>query len=201
MATPKERRAQREAEKLEKWQADRQKTLEKFGFPREPTSVAEVPAMEPRVAPHLQREAVKEPRTPAVGDRHVFRMTWCKSRSDQEGEWTWGDSRAWSEDEWSRSIQPALDCLSHSTWQEIEQMSARGKRGKRLRAHHGHDLTELVAEAQERWIDLSLEEFDNVFRFRVGGQKRRAWGFIVQAHFHLVWWDRTHQIFPVSKSS
>jgi len=61
--------------------------------------------------------------------------------------------------------------------------------------HHGHEVSDLVSEAQKRWIALDLEQFDSVFRFRLGGTKR-VWGYIVQAHFHIVWWDRLHSIYP-----
>ena len=51
--------------------------------------------------------------------------------------------------------------------------------------------------AQRRWRDLEYEEFDVLFRFRLGNLKR-AWGIVVQSHFFMVWWDRTHSIYPTS---
>lgn len=199
MATPKERRAQREAEKQEKWAAERQKTLDKLALKQEPASLAVIPDKQPRLAPHHEFTAAKTPKAVENNDRREQRMTWCDTKSDQVGQWTWGDPRAWTDQEWSDTIQPSLNHLKNSTWQEIEQMSAPGKRGKRLRSHHWHEVVDIAQEAQQRWVELDLEQFDSVFRFRVGGQKRRAWGCVVQAHFHLVWWDRKHKIFPVDK--
>jgi len=195
VATPKERRAQRKAEKQEKWAADRQKTLDNLVLSQTPSTTAKTPDKQPRLAPHLQREVVKEPKAEAVVDRYAARMTCCREKSDQDGQWTWGDPRAWTEDEWDGTIYPSLNHLSNLSWREIEQMSSGGER--RLKTHHSHELTELVDEAQQRWVEVGLEQFDNVFRFRIGGQRCRAWGFIVQAHFHLVWWDRTHNVFAV----
>ena len=64
--------------------------------------------------------------------------------------------------------------------------------------HHGHELTDLHDEAQERWLlELDLDEFsDNIFRFRLGNTQR-AWGYILQAHFFLVWYERNHIIYTV----
>lgn len=199
MATPKERREQRKAEKQEKWAADRQKTLDQLALSRSATSTAQIPPKQPRLAPHLEREAAKNPKIQDGFDRHSQQMSWCHTRSDVDGYWEWGEARAWTDEEWGQTIQPSLDQLKNSTWEEIEQMSSVGKGQKRLRSHHWHEIREVATEAQLRWVALGLEEFDNLFRFRIGGQRRRAWGFVVQAHFHLVWWDRVHMIFPVDK--
>lgn len=96
---------------------------------------------------------------------------------------------------WKKPRDERIHDPGHLSWREIEQMSSGGER--RLKTHHSHELTDLVEEAQLRWVEVGLEQFDSVFRFRIGGQRCRAWGYIVQAHFQLVWWDRTHNIFPV----
>jgi hypothetical protein len=84
--------------------------------------------------------------------------------------------------------------LEGLTWQEIDRQAS----GSGHKLHHGHEIGDLIVEAQERWAHLELDEYDAVFRFRIGGQKKRAWGYIVQAHFHFVWWDRNHSIYPTS---
>lgn len=197
-AKAKERRTQREAEKQKRWAAKRQKSLDSLGLTQTPSSVVEVPERQPRLAPHLQREAIKEPRVTVTAHRYQQRMTWCHAKSDQVGQWTWGDPRAWTDEEWNVTIQPNLDHLSKLSWKEIEQMSSGS--GRRRKTHHSHEIEDLVGEAQRRWVEIGLEQFDKIFRFRIGGQKCRAWGFIVQAHFHLVWWDRTHKIFPTDRN-
>ena len=89
-------------------------------------------------------------------------------------------------------IEPQLKDFSKLTWGEIDSFSSDS--GHKM--HHDHEVSDLINEAQDRWRKLDLEQFESIFRFRLGGQKRRAWGFVVQAHFHLVWWDRNHSLSP-----
>ena len=145
------------------------------------------------MAPGVDESVSKIPKAAPQGSRFDRRMTWCRTRADVEGAWSWGEPRQWTDDEWTSTIHCDLSYLSASTWGEIDQMSS----GSAHKMHHAHELVDLVEEAQDRWIERDLEQFDSVFRFRIGGQKRRAWGFIVQAHFHLVWWEREHNIYPV----
>jgi hypothetical protein len=85
-----------------------------------------------------------------------------------------------------------MNNLAQLTWGEVDQFSSDA--GHKM--HHGHEISDLVEEAQERWRRLGLEQYDSVFRFRLGGT-RRFWGVIVQGHFYGVWWDRVHAIYPV----
>lgn len=121
-------------------------------------------------------------------------MTWCVSRKDCDGVWSWGEARAWTEAEWGGVIEPKFRHFSEKTWGELDKHVYGGK--DRHKMHHSHEISDIVPEAQARWLQRDLEEFETVFRFRLGA-KQRAWGFILQAHFHLVWWDRAHQIYPV----
>lgn len=118
-------------------------------------------------------------------------MTWCITRCDKEGEWSWGEPRAWEDKEWGDEIHPKMSGFSCRTWGDLDKDAS----GTGHRMHHSHELHEILEEAQNRWMHLDLEQFETVFRFRLGA-KKRAWGFIVQAHFHMVWWDRNHSIYP-----
>lgn len=51
--------------------------------------------------------------------------------------------------------------------------------------------------AQRRSHDLGYEWFDILFRVRLGNLKS-AWGIVVKSHFFMVWWDRTHNMYPTS---
>ena len=153
----------------------------------------------PKVAPHLERQMVQDELSQpkeAVGNFHSQVVTWCATKKDCDGKWSWHEDRAWSDEEWSNTIQPKFLDFAKKTWGEIVRM-AYGKGAKRKKMHHGHDISDLVEEAQHRWKEVGLEEFDAVFRFRLGATKR-AWGYIAQSHFFLVWWERSHQIYPVS---
>lgn len=146
----------------------------------------------PRVAPHLAREVAKTPKTDMDGSRFGSRVTWCITKADREDNWSWSEPRQWSDEEWDNTIYPPLHQFEQLTWQEIDQFSS--DTGHKM--HHGHEVGDLINEAQDRWRQINLEEYDSVFRFRLGGQKRRAWGFIVQSHFYFIWWDREHKIYP-----
>ena len=124
-------------------------------------------------------------------------LTWCTTVSDLEGEWSWREQRCWTEEEWKTKILPNFSLLEKSTWSEIlfEQKTP-AKGGKTVPKHHDQELTTLVQEAQDRWIEIGLEEYDTAFRFRFANTIR-AWGIKLQGHFYLVWWERYHKIYPV----
>lgn len=193
-------REARRAASYQRFEASKPALIAKVGIDSQPRLLVAPAANEfPRMAPHLARaaaEAEKTPKTIKDGSRFAERMTWCTTKADQEDAWSWGESRAWSQDEWDHLIAPPFQKFAQLTWKEIDQCSS--DTGHRM--HHGHEVGDLIAEAQARWCELNLEEFDSVFRFRLSGQKRRAWGFIVQAHFHFVWWDREHSIYPTEAS-
>lgn len=148
----------------------------------------------PKVAPHIARELAKANKTPRANEpksRFADRVSWCVTRSDRKGEWGWGEVRDWTNEEWETLIQPKLLELQQLTWGEVDRFSS--DTGHKM--HHSHEIGDIHSEAQDRWCAIGLEEYDTLFRFRFGGQKKRAWGFIVGSHFHLVWWDRQHMIY------
>lgn len=125
------------------------------------------------------------------------KITWCVTRSDIVGSWTWGVGRAWSNDDWDHLIEPALAEFNNLSWAEALSQITGGKNG-RHRKHHDMDVGDLIEEAQDRWKKVGLEQYDTSFRFRLGGT-RRLWGFRIKSHFHVVWWDPTHGIYPTKK--
>jgi hypothetical protein len=124
-------------------------------------------------------------------------LTWCTTISDLEGEWSWQEQRCWTEEEWQTQILPNLSSLEKSTWSEIlfEQKTP-AKGGKSVPKHHSQELITLVKEAQNRWIEIGLEEYDTAFRFRFANTVR-AWGVRLEGHFYLVWWERHHKIYQL----
>ena len=140
------------------------------------------------------RQAAQEniPKALFDGSRFGINMTYCITKKDHDQQWSWFEPRAWTDQEWTEEIQPPLQHLSGLTWGAIDSLAS----GSGHKMHHSHEITQLEEEAQRRWLELGLEEWDSVFRFRMGGTKR-AWGYVVQAHFHMVWWERHHRIYPV----
>lgn len=193
-----EERARRRALKQEKFENGRGALVAKVkGDDTPKTAVAPDEVRTARLAPHLLRkvesdEANKEPKL--GGSRFASRVQWCVTKKDTEGQWCWGDARAWTQAEWTETLGPAFEGFQQLTWAEIDALGSDS--GHKM--HHSQELWELHEEAQGRWSYLGLEEFaDTIFRFRVGNT-RRAWGFVLQAHFYMVWYDRQHKIY-VSK--
>lgn len=186
-------REQRKAEKLARFEKSKAALLERVSPPAGP-KVAVNPTLDHdvRLAPHLAREKPMEPQVRVSGSRFSLQMTYCDTRMDT-GEWSWKEWRGWSEPEMENLVHPAMKHLQALTWGEIDALNS----GSGHKLHHSHEIGDLIPEAQQRWIDADLEQFDVVFRFRIGGQRCRAWGYVVQAHFHLVWADREHRLYPV----
>lgn len=196
MGKKSEAREARKAEQLAKFEQSKAALLSKVSIDPQPKTALDTavdPA--PRIAPHLARaaaQAEKQPKAIADGGRFDSQVTWCITRADRAGRWSWHEDRAWTENEWNQTISPAFSQFEKMTWRQVDSFSS--ETGHKM--HHGHEVSDLVKEAQVRWVALDLEQFDTVFRFRLGGT-RRAWGYVVQAHFHMVWWERRHRIYPV----
>jgi hypothetical protein len=146
----------------------------------------------PKISAELNQIPLDTPK--AIAPKSLFRMhmTWCTTQSDLEGIWSWGEPRAWSQDEWETEINPKFREYEKQKWAEIDAHNS----GTGHKMHHEQEVHTLTKEAQERWIEKNLEQFETAFRFRLGG-KKRAWGYRLQAHFHLVWWERNHKIYPL----
>jgi hypothetical protein len=196
MGAKSDKRAARQALIDAKFELSKAAIIAKVGNLSEPKTQVRVNGNEsPRVAPHLVRKAAELASTPKAiveGSRFSSLMTYCVSRKDHDNEWSWAEPRAWSAAEWMDDIEPPLEHFSGLTWGEIDRLAS----GASHKMHHSHEIGQLIEEAKQRWISLGLEQFDTVFRFRMTGTKR-AWGYVVQAHFHMVWWDRHHSIYPV----
>lgn len=206
MGKKSEERARRELENQAKFEKSKEKILARMDLRQDPKIAVDTGFVsEPRVAdgiapaPNTPKTsavvpAVATPKAPTAStfSRHKSRMTWCKTKADGNGDWTWGEPRAWTSQEWNEKIHPGMEELSPLTWREIESLNS----GSGHRMHHEQDLGDIAPEAIARWHEIGLGEFDALFRFRIGGQKSHAWGYILQAHFFFVWWERLHKIYP-----
>lgn len=146
----------------------------------------------PRVAPGGLALTASEPRT---GSFHDQQVQWEHSVADKLDKWSWGEDRKWSDAEWDDTIKPGFQEFCRYTWKDITAQGASGHK-----RHHDHEVSDLTKEAQERWSFLKLESHDTVFRFRLGGQRTRAWGYVLEAKFFLVWYERNHKIYVTNKS-
>ncbi len=81
------------------------------------------------------------------------------------------------------------------TWGEI--FSASGGRTYGTNSHY-ENVSELIPEAQKRWKDLRLEEYDRVFSLRLTNL-HRLYGILEDGVFRIVWFDQKHEIYAVKK--
>ena len=117
-----------------------------------------------------------------------------------------GDSRFWTSittESWSwkateheiREIVQFLSEMERLTWNEIRAQMTGSKSGSH-RKHHFMPVGSLCDEAQRRLQELRLDDFDEMFRFRLGNFPR-LWGiFDHKGVFYPVWWDADHQVYP-----
>lgn len=120
-------------------------------------------------------------------------MQWDYRSADCTGDWSWG-SRAWSDEEWERIIHPHFSALENLSWGEI--YAQRTGRGNRHKKNHDMSLWDIHTEAFNRWLDIGLDQYEILFRFRVG-RIPRVWGYRIHSTFFLIWWDKKHKIYPV----
>lgn len=199
MAKRDEKKAERKRLKEEK----SRKLSEGFAAEHGPKTpvIAQAPKNIEKVVTLAERDDVMA-KIPKVVDKpkvYDANMTWCSSISDIEGTWSWIEPRKWSDDEWNDELLRELQPYTNETWASIAKMSTgNGKKGKRRVRHHPQEVSTLVAEAQQRWRVLHLDQYDTAYRFRLGGAKR-AWGIQLGPHFYLVWFERYHKIYPVDR--
>ena len=123
-------------------------------------------------------------------------FSWNTTLAEVLGTWSWGEERCWTDEEFSQEIDPHLRSNSSNSWQQIEVQTYNGSGRKRKLLNKYQPLSSLCPEAQHRWReDVTRSQFEELFRFRLGTDKR-IWGIRVEHHFFLVWYERRHHICP-----
>lgn len=138
----------------------------------------------------------KRPRTGA-DPSSVFhmQMRWSVEGADRDGVWSWEVPRDWGDEAWEQELKPKLEEFQKLTWAEIERQ-AYGNDGKRHRSHHTMETESICQEAQDRLLVLERAFPETLFRFRLGNLPR-LWGERIVDEFQVIWYDPTHQIYPV----
>ena len=136
--------------------------------------------------------AKRSPRQGANPDS-IFGMTmrWSSEMPDCDACWSWGVDRQWSEEDWAETIFPKLEHWEKLTWGEIDKLSS----GSTHKLHHNMDTGLICEEALSRLHEIERYS-DVIFRFRLGNM-RRLWGYRIVDCFEVLWFDPTHQIYPV----
>lgn len=182
--TPKERRLQRDLERKTKAQEKNARLA---------NSVTITNNLRSAVIPPF----TKTPRTTIRPDSYKkFEFTWCKSISDEVGQWSWHEPRSWTNEEYQSNIINHFNSVSNKSWNEVEDMRYNGKRGVRKRLHKHQPTNSICNEAQRRWSELEFDQYEEMFKLRLGSTKR-IWGIRIKSHFYMIWYEREHKICPV----
>lgn len=199
MSKKADQRGEKRAEQMERFEASRAKTVARVIVVKVPTIAEGINAAirnTPKAGASIPSiEDLKTPKAVKDGSYFAHQMAWCFTKKDVEGDWSWKEPREWSTSEWDELILPKMTEFAKLTWAYIDTFSSEG--GHKM--HHTQAIDQISAEAQSRWLKLGLEQFDTLFRFRLGGA-RRIWGVRLQAHFFMVWSERNHRIAPTKKN-
>lgn len=103
----------------------------------------------------------------------------------------------WEHAQWGfKLLRPTQwrDLLSHLvsfeglTWAEIKQQSGGRSHGTN---HHSLYVSDLCKDAQDRLLELRLEEYDVIFSLRLTNTLR-IYGIRDGRVLRLIWWDQYH---------
>lgn len=88
--------------------------------------------------------------------------------------------------------------MERLTWSQVFNQIANSK-SRGTAKHKFVPVESLVPEAQRRLAELRLDDWDELFRFRLGNMAR-LWGILVQEGdariFYPIWWDPDHMVCP-----
>ena len=198
MSKKADQRGEKRAEQMARFEQSRAATIARVIVVKVPTIAEGINAAirnTPKAGASIASiEGLKTPKAVKDGSYFAHQMAWCFTKKDVEGAWSWKEPREWSTSEWDELIFPKMTEFAKMTWAFIDTFSSDG--GHKM--HHTQAVHRISVEAQSRWFELGLDQFDTLFRFRLGGT-RRIWGVRLQAHFFMVWSERNHLIAPTKK--
>jgi hypothetical protein len=131
-------------------------------------------------------------------DDDLHHPVWRLSLLDRDHAGSW----SWQIDESTLvTIVEFLTSMERLSWKEIRAQTASGAR-RTLPRHHFQAVSTLCDEAQDRLSKLGLDDWDELFRFRAGGQRGRLWGILSNDSprvFYPIWWDAEHLVYPIDR--
>lgn len=120
-----------------------------------------------------------------------LKPTWSFCRCDKEHD-SWSICKC--EDLWNKVIGKLGD-LESQTWAEIMQSAGHRRHGTN---NHHIAVEELAKEAQQRLVQLHLDQLETVFSIALDG-KTRIIGILEGSVFKLLWWDPDHEVCASTK--
>lgn len=138
----------------------------------------------PRTAkePKLKKQPVIASQFSSNDGKQVF---WSFSLVDAEGPWGFNSI---CKNELHGLVMNGFKCKEGASWAELK---AKG-------GCHNVAKQKLIKEAQQRLIDIKLDDLDELFSMRFTG-KKRIWGIRDGNIFKILWWDPEHQVCPSYK--
>lgn len=95
----------------------------------------------------------------------------------------------------NQDVIEKLSAYEKMIWDDIIKSSGGRSHGNNS---HFENVSDLISEAQKRWRDLKLDEYDRVFSLRLSGL-HRLYGIVDNGVFYIVWYDQDHEIYPRKK--
>lgn len=139
----------------------------------------------------------KNPVTAQAGGNFAMLVDFSFEKEDREGAWSWGVMRDWHIAPGNDHIQEFVgDYHQVKTWRDVVEEKTFGKTGVKKK-HVAYPLDDITKEARDRLKEIKMDDYDEIFRFRMTNQER-LYGFVVSAAFIAVWFDPTHKVCPVS---
>lgn len=85
------------------------------------------------------------------------------------------------------NIHDRLTAFERMTWAEVDKVKSCGPMS----------VNEMDKVAQERLAEIGRDEYDELYKLRIG-KAARLWGVRSQHVFHILWWDPDHLVYPIN---
>jgi hypothetical protein len=135
----------------------------------------------PRFADSLTPKAERKPRVTPESDRER-RPAWLVGKIDFDGPWCWKTMDLPT----LHRVHDRLSAFERMTFGEIEG-----------RQNHPIPVERLGKDAQNRLVELGIDEYDEVLSLRVT-KAERVWGLKAPVGIYLLWWDPAHSVYPMN---
>jgi hypothetical protein len=130
-------------------------------------------------------------KTPRAGgdpdDANRQTPVWSVSRFDHDG--PWGRNGCSPEAIIWETIFPKMVSYESMTWNDILQ---------NRKYNHSVEVDKMIKAARDRLMVLRMDEYEELFRFRLAGTGR-VWGIRDGRVFQILWWDPDHKVCPSTK--
>jgi len=107
-------------------------------------------------------------------------IRWRLGRMDFAGDWSWGNLDREDLAELHREVTYCETATIRSLRTERKLKDV--------------PIEAMCPEAQNRLAQIEQEDIDALTQLRLREAKRRAWGVLDGADFHVIWWDPSHTV-------